>query len=337
MSAPSPTKPTISWEILAFIRFFLAVAVMASHIKDPGPFMAWLKSFGGKPAVGGFLIISGYSIAASLSARSKGFIARRFLRIYPLYFGAVWLTVLVQMLVPETTAMPDGLLLADGPIKIIGNLLLTQMFLCKALAFNGPLWSLSIEFAYYLAAPFFARLPTRFLLLIFACSGLLFILPRDPGAGATYEMMTRFNAGRYLWFWLLGFLTFREGSSFIRWLGILAPPFLLRAYEGSVSISSLVSVLGGYAGILVAPRVTLPKRLRAIAQYAGDLSYPTYLLHFPIRIGLVSYWGITDPGVFFATVFAISASFILIFDKYAKRLIFAPLVHKLEGVIISTK
>ncbi len=95
MSTPS------QWAVLALLRGVLALIVVATHLvwfipETP----AWLHtvwSLDGKSAVIGFLLVSGYSIHASLSAKEDGFIQRRFWRVYPLYFTCIVLTVALEI------------------------------------------------------------------------------------------------------------------------------------------------------------------------------------------------------------------------------------------------
>jgi peptidoglycan/LPS O-acetylase OafA/YrhL len=84
----------MQWKVLAGLRFFLAWIVVCYHLKNFIPdygkdFLCTFGKLNGLTAVLGFLLISGYSIAHSLTKNPEGFYNRRFLRIYPLYFCAV--------------------------------------------------------------------------------------------------------------------------------------------------------------------------------------------------------------------------------------------------------
>src|ERR1019366_8528321 len=90
---------SVSWEALALLRFFLAWIVLSQHLTSVTDHSGWveaLSSFDGKAAVVGFLLVSGYSIAASLDRESEGFYRRRFLRVYPLYFFAIVFAVALE-------------------------------------------------------------------------------------------------------------------------------------------------------------------------------------------------------------------------------------------------
>src|SRR6218665_3154567 len=88
------------WALLALMRFGLSAIVAVGHL---GLFLpgeaGWIHAanlLDGKAAVIGFLMISGYSIHASLEREPDGFLLRRFLRVYPLYFLCVLFTCLVE-------------------------------------------------------------------------------------------------------------------------------------------------------------------------------------------------------------------------------------------------
>jgi peptidoglycan/LPS O-acetylase OafA/YrhL len=76
------------WDLLGLMRYLLASIVAISHLKwylaGAQPIYR-VAEFSGLVAVLGFLLISGYSIAASYEREPQGYFFRRFLRIVPLY------------------------------------------------------------------------------------------------------------------------------------------------------------------------------------------------------------------------------------------------------------
>jgi peptidoglycan/LPS O-acetylase OafA/YrhL len=182
------------WAILGMLRFLLATIVVATHLVWFIPAVPdWLQfawELDGKAAVIGFLLVSGYSIHASLSMREDGFIKRRFLRVYPLYFTAVAMTIALEIWQGGEVSAPHHHFQTEGTIAAIGNLLLLQMFLVKTIAFNGPLWSISIEFFYYLCA---AKIRKYGFLAgaVVALSLICFVLPRRDDLGLAYTLLTK--------------------------------------------------------------------------------------------------------------------------------------------------
>ncbi|MCL2450851.1 MAG: hypothetical protein FWD17_18055 [Polyangiaceae bacterium] len=144
-----PSSGRTSWAVLAGLRFALAWVVLCTHLpwfsKDA---IAWANraaSFGGKAAVVGFLLVSGYSIAASLSRGDDGFYRRCFRRIYPLYFFAVLFSTILEVMFHGHLTVPGNHFDSLGLPTVLGNVAMLQTFVVKPIPFDGPVWSLSIE------------------------------------------------------------------------------------------------------------------------------------------------------------------------------------------------
>src|SRR5882762_6399880 len=168
------------WGVLAATRWFLAVAVMAGHDKiflsDHSMLARILPPFGGKAAVIGFFLISGVSIAHSYQRSPDGYLARRFLRIYPLYFVAVSLAALVEWFSPPLLTLGGMTLPKLGAATYLGDFLLLQDFVVATTLYNGPLWSLSIEVFFYVLAPMFFLLRRQVLTVLILLSMLVYLL-----------------------------------------------------------------------------------------------------------------------------------------------------------------
>lgn len=142
-----------TWAIFAITRFLLAFVVLIHHIEIYFDFikgnskLEFIASFGGKASVLGFLLISGISIGHSFSIKKEGFLKRRFLRIYPLYFFAVLFTVILQYYLGSPYQLPNSNLVSAGIFTSIGNLLLLQGIAVIPIIYNYPLWSLGVEYS----------------------------------------------------------------------------------------------------------------------------------------------------------------------------------------------
>jgi peptidoglycan/LPS O-acetylase OafA/YrhL len=159
-------------DVLDSLRGFAASVVVFHHVHaqyyhlfpHPSSFIGHLLVLVSElnvPAVIFFFLLSGFSIALSLSnswgwtkADINHYLYRRFRRIIPLYFMALGLTALC--------GIPDGYLLTQsdyGLPALAGNLLFLQCSKSYAgywfppYGGNGPLWTLSFEMAYYLFLP----------------------------------------------------------------------------------------------------------------------------------------------------------------------------------------
>jgi peptidoglycan/LPS O-acetylase OafA/YrhL len=190
--------------LMGALRFLLAIAVIFAHA---GLFMGF-GLVGGDGAVETFFIISGFYIALILNEKYikandsyQLFITNRFLRLFPLYWTVLILTVFCAFLIPgfNKTANLGGLgqwrfyrhLLGSGNIVflVFTNLVIffqdallymgwnvktgSIFFTAKFWTTTPPLynfllvpqaWSLSIELMFYLVAPFLLK--RRFILML---------------------------------------------------------------------------------------------------------------------------------------------------------------------------
>lgn len=131
------------------LRGYSAIMVMISHLSG----MQWFDNnytlslltynfvVGGHIYVLVFFLISGYVIGLTYNKGSidkfdlKTYLKKRFIRIYPIYFVAVFLSILV---------------IKEDYFTVIFNLLFFQNILVNNLTANSPLWTLSHEVLYYL-------------------------------------------------------------------------------------------------------------------------------------------------------------------------------------------
>jgi peptidoglycan/LPS O-acetylase OafA/YrhL len=323
-----PRRP--SWELLAVVRFFLAAVVVSSHLllfaTTPAAWARALDAFGGKAAVVGFLLVSGYSISASLRREQRGFYRRRFLRVYPLYFTALVFATVLQHVTSGTVTVQHTSFVALGALTTIGNFLLLQTFAVKPLVFDGPVWSLAVEVFFYALAPFLARRSRGALMVLVVLSCVSFMLPKRDDLGLPYFIM-RLNAFRYLWCWLLGFLIERNLCRPVVGLAVAAAILMPFGHDTPEPLAVL-TYLGSLGALLGARYVTFPARLRAGANYLGDLSYPLYLFHFPAFIAGYALFGLrsTTALVTLALLTTILANHLV--DGQLKRRLIAPLLFR---------
>lgn len=305
----------------------LAGIVLSGHMlwfHSPA-WAVFLDQFSGKAAVMGFLLVSGFSIGASLERNETGFYRRRLLRIYPLYFFAILFAWSLELAFDGRMLLPNRDLQALGNTTAIGNLLLLQTFVVKPIQFDVPVWSLSIEVFFYFLAPWFARLDKRILLALIAISGVAFIAPNHDDWGTVYWLLTRFNALNYLWCWLLGFLVWRDRGIFtLAALGLGIPLVLFGA--PTPEPLAIVTYLASAILVLSARRISIPKRLDSIGNYLGDLSYPLYLFHLPSFILAYGAWGVRDPLALVGVAFCTTLLAYYLIDVYLKPRYLKPLL-----------
>ena len=278
-------EPAI-WPLLAGVRFLMAIAVVNYHLfltGIPGG-LPGLDQLGSLGCILGFLVISGYSIAHSISSQPRGFYRRRAWRILPVYY-----VTMAASLLPY--------LWFNGPYKtftggeIIGSTVLLQTFVTDKIPIFGPAWTLAIEWWFYALAPLFVRLrPAALFALVGASIACVFIeLPR-----ITYPVhIHRWGvaAVMLLWAWLSGFVFYRVRG----WTG---PLVLLVGYvaagrfpEPGTQLAYLIAAVAVVQGRQLPPQ---PRSLALFLNYLGDLSYPLYLVHVPLLVWITHFTKLTS-------------------------------------------
>ena len=283
----------MQWQILAGLRFFLAWIVFCNHLRwfvPPENFLLKFNEFSAFSAVLGFFLISGYSIAHSISKKSEGFYKRRFIRLYPLYFLGVIVSLLPFVFLESEIQTPYGeFIFAKSDWKeVIGNLLFMKGLIVEPISSNPILWTLSLEVFCYLLAPFFLKLSTRKIYFCVILSASTYVL--YPHLSLPYYSHLKYGLSLVflIWSWLLGFLYFREKTG-------------KNAITVKVLIIALGCVLLGTNGfpearleiftyvlscliLMYSTSIKLPHKLLNFFEYLGDISYSFYVFHIPALI-----------------------------------------------------
>ena len=180
---------------------------MCSHIRllllreQESDFSYLIGQLGGKAAVGGFLLISGFSIGTSYLKNKTGYLRRRFLRIYPLYFWAVISAMLLPYLIHTPYEGQTVTWIGAGILTDIGNLFFLQNFAVIATPLNSPLWSISVEVFYYLLLPLLFKFSKFHLYIIIVISMIFFTVTYNWIDYTIYG----YPALIFAWVWILGY------------------------------------------------------------------------------------------------------------------------------------
>jgi peptidoglycan/LPS O-acetylase OafA/YrhL len=306
---------------MGLLRFLLAVSVVCAHC---GSFLGRISFVGGEIAVQSFFIISGFYMslvldkkydASSSFSNYKLFITNRLLRLYPIYWVILILTIagffvgdasklsdfricnlpsLIYLLFVnififfQDTIMFLGINVKSGGLFYTSNFHETSPLLYNFL-FVPQGWSLGIELLFYLVAPFLVSkrssvIVTLIILSLF-CRVLIFNyfnLNHDPW---TY----RFFPTEVLFF-LIGIISQRYSSQTDK---IPIKPLMMLIFM--VAFTTVYIKLPGISFahfpfsiksmlyfILIS--LSIPKLFSAfkdnkIDRYIGELSYPIYTSH----------------------------------------------------------
>jgi peptidoglycan/LPS O-acetylase OafA/YrhL len=292
----TPEREFGSHAALGLFRFSLAMMVMATHLSAAIPPQA------GRVAVEAFFCISGFLISmvadGRYAERPLAFLTNRFLRIYPTYWLCLTLAFFVASGMPMSTAVHPSLYpprtLSDA-LANLGIFGLTQETPSRLLP---AAWSLHTELWFYLVIGLVtakSRGLTLALLAVSLAVSVLIINRMLPLQfyGTPIGNAFAFFLGSAIWqnrrflaypmarhVALAGFLVFE----FLAWM---PQP------DASDTVVFLAAIAAGtfLYGLWNTP---VDRFLSArVCSFAGRLSYPIFLLHWPLG-ALV--WGTTGIG-----------------------------------------
>jgi peptidoglycan/LPS O-acetylase OafA/YrhL len=292
------------WPALAVVRFMMALAVVGYHLPvvRPKGHVPIIEDFGGLGCICGFLVISGYSIAHSISVQPKGFFRRRAWRILPIYYATMLFAVVPYLfakgLPPFRFPFPDF-----TTSELIGSVFFLQCFATEKIPIFGPSWTLAIEWWFYMGAPLFVRARPWMLWVIV---GISLVVQREAlarGFFPVHEHKWGMPAMMLLWAWLSGFLFYRSPG----WSGALVVLVGYYAVSRFTDRSPDAYLIAAVAVITAKSLPPMPRLLARALNYLGDLSYPLYLVHVPLMAWTSRWTTWFDPYAFIGVSLGASA------------------------------
>ena len=276
-SEPSPARRHFT--TIDALRGFAALSVCLFHLgssavpKLSSPLTARLTSWGWT-GVEVFFVISGFVIPyvllrANYHWRDAGnFLARRFVRIWPPSAILIALTV-AQYAVINRSGMGDPVgWTAIAPARVAANLAYVVPFTSQRWL-NGILWTLSVEFQYYLLlALIFPLLANRLWLIGFGLLSLLTAFLPFAAAAQFFHYAIFFAMGGLV-------LLYREEKTSRQMM--LALLFVM-TIVAIAELGPLPSLFAAATALIIA---FVPLRSRVLV-FLGTISYSLYLTHILI-------------------------------------------------------
>jgi peptidoglycan/LPS O-acetylase OafA/YrhL/glycosyltransferase involved in cell wall biosynthesis len=284
------------------LRLLLALLVVFGHfqafvgVKSP----PWPYNYAAT-AVDCFFVVSGYLVTNSFDRDPNlyRFYTRRFFRIYPLY-----LVVIILQALALGAIEPAGYLANAGSIgkylffnsifanfaqHDVGNGVLTGL---ADPSLNASLWTLKIEFAFYLLVPFLWRLTMRYGDLVLAAIFGLSVIYFEALSITGHETLAKQLPGQ-MQFFVLGIAAYKYRDLWVssRTLAAILT-VLLGAMVTAIQRSHPPVIFPLAVGAFVIVAALRAPRLRI----NSDISYGVYLLHAPI-IQLALLFGLYRPGI----------------------------------------
>lgn len=297
---------------MGLIRLFLAIAVVLAHNGIQ------LAGIDGSLSVSAFFVISGFYMALVLNEKYQnniaGFYGARFLRLWPSYiivFSAV--LIFIEPMTPSIYASTSAAIAtwASAITMFFYNVLWwfgvdaatgkIVFYAAERVSTDGPafvnathmehMWSVGVEITFYMIAPFIARKPkvilisfgAAFLAHLLIMSNLYPIFPLQGRSATNFFWLFLLGMSSY-WVWVKCRPTLDSLAFSATWLSLAGVALTILCIAGLQKYTGNQYVSAGYfvlfaAGLIPVFQATKPSKLD---QAIGNLSYPIYLVHWPI-------------------------------------------------------
>lgn len=289
-------------------RYLLALLTIFSHF-HPIYFgrLNWVGMYG----LFGFYVLSGYLMTRTLhdvygfTREGVGrFLWNRALRVYPAYWCAAIVSLLVVTAIPATVRLYTGVMGAPTTVDgILRNVFVFGMHAEYGPRIVTPAWSLSVELFFYVAMAL-GLSRTRWTVAAWVVAGIAYTVwavragvPFPDRYSTIAAASLPFSMGAAIYFFA------RPGGS----LGRFGLPLLLLFLGGDLVAPRLVPdvMLHGFyvalacTGILIfclaqVRSSSLPRPIVVLDRWLGDLTYPMFLLHLPVAYVVAA---LVSPGV----------------------------------------
>lgn len=305
------------------LRGLMALWVLLGHWASTVPIhnVLFQRRFFNEYAVDVFIILSGFAITTLILAKQesyKAYITRRFFRIFPAYLFYLAISMmLAEWALGLWSGSPSGSMqsarieIAQDSLTYFGahtffHLLGLHSLVPPALlpnsdfAFLGQAWSISLEWQFYLIAPFVVALFTlpvsrtkaivtaMAIAVIAALNPVMgfgfigkFAVPFAVGIATAFFLRARKESGSFAahipvgltWLVLTGLCVLQNSMALL--------PYCLWFAATEVAISAHEKT-SRFAGLLSALALTAP------LQWLGKVSYSVYLSHMLVLMGALS-------------------------------------------------
>jgi peptidoglycan/LPS O-acetylase OafA/YrhL len=374
-TAPGPAtkpsnKPSNKLLGLEVLRFLAAFAILVFHYRhfafvadrpvglvndrlplyrllhvfyDHGPYGVWIFW-----CISGFIFFWKYRDAIADRALGGGkFLVLRFSRLYPLHIATLLIVALVQPLYFNLNGYFFVYLDNDLAHFLPQLLMASNWGFQDALSFDGPIWSISVEVLVYFFF-FVMLLATRSWLL-----NLVVIAACLTASGrVTADCLTASGqiAACFAFFYAGGLAAmarravaptvYRLAAECAGWLAAILFPLGAWQYKGHLEPMDFLLLLLTVTPILLfclSREVAMPASLAKVVEAAGNMTYSSYLLHFPIQLmAVVGFAIVRAPiplydgrffGLFIGTTLVASYLIYRYFEAPAQNLIRALLLR----------
>ncbi|WP_158674068.1 acyltransferase family protein [Pedobacter sp. KBW01] len=288
------------------LRGFLSLWVFVFHIiAITGFFDTFFQQqaikniFNGETAVDVFIIVSGFTICMLIESKHEKFstyLFRRFMRIYPMYIICLIVALLLGLLgiMPKNYDENDLYKHIGLHITMLHGIIPPTLLKNSSGAILNPAWSISLEWQFYLIAPFLFGITNKIKLVgplfVLILSIILIRLASRYGEWDGSFLLSKFSL---FWVGIFCYYVFdyviRTKEKLFGLAVWLVPVALfmystLFSYKGGVGAFIWFLFFFGLLSSIINPKLTLPSIMLALFRtrlfkQLGEISYSLYLLH----------------------------------------------------------
>jgi len=300
---------------MGLLRLFLALSVIAGHAQTT---IFGANGIGAWYAVNFFFIISGFYMAMVLNGKYKDvsnyqFYKSRVLRLFPAYYIGLGLALLVSY--AAVSGLFSSLTITSKIIYVFQNLFIvgqdlsylfcleTHSGVCAdsvGLTINPPAWSLAVELGFYLVAPFILKSQKKTFLFVLAGAVYLGILNFIEFPISHLGALKPAESWAYTYYFYPSSFAFFGGGALAYHLSKNSDEPNYFAAVGALIVLSMSQTIMPFWHLLFFS-LAIPVLFKYTAnnkvdRVIGELSYPVYILHFPILI-LVKRYSSAQPEI----------------------------------------
>jgi peptidoglycan/LPS O-acetylase OafA/YrhL len=243
------------------------------------------------------------------------FFVLRFSRLYPLHFVTLLIVALLQSFYFNLHGYFFVFQNNDLPHFLAQLFMASQWSIVQGLTFNGPIWSVSVEVLVYLLF-FLMLLVTRSWLLNVVIVLACLIAPSLNASGQVTICLAFFYIGGLAAIarQTVTASRFKAAVEAGAWLVVLIVPPLVMSFGRDRFDRFDSQLLLAYTPFLLfclSREIAAPTVVQRAVQAAGNMTYSSYLVHFPIQLVIVLCFAIAgrpvpiyDGALFAAYLFA---------------------------------
>ena len=300
---PTPPDKLLGLEALRFVAAFSVLIWHYQHfayvagvpvdlVRERLPLYGLLQPFyeAGQYGVWVFWCVSGFiffwKYRDTISGRSMPgwrFFVLRLSRLYPLHFVTLVIVAVLQSVYFRCHGY--FFVYQDNDLRhfLLQIFMASKWGLESGDSFNGPIWSISVEVLVYVIFFLTMRFVTRSVLL-----NLVVILICLNASGQIFSCLAFFYAGGLAAIGRRATASARFGAAIERagWLAAVAVPTATWIFWSQFPVMDWAFLLI-YTPILLfalSARIALPPSIQTMLEAAGNMTYSSYLAHFPLQL-----------------------------------------------------